>query len=182
MENVRPSFCPSIPGLSSFQELNLRTYVHDKYGRPGVWFFTLDCNQWLAVKLARAFFHLDYNHAKMSARFDSDKIIFKATRKGDGTEQVFGYPNELQTQQIARPGSLDFFLLERYRLFSQRNNGNCYEGLVHHTPYLYQHLPIEQQSTRLFSLCGFDEPNLPPISSIVADRVSVEVYPLTKID
>ena len=99
MEKVRPSFCPTIPGLSWFQELNLRTYVHDKYGRPGVWFFTLDCNQWLAVKLARAYFHLDYNHAKMSARFDSDEIIFRATRKGDGTEQVFGYPNELQTQQ-----------------------------------------------------------------------------------
>ncbi len=181
MEKVRPSFCPSIPRLSWFQELNLRTYAHDKHGRPGVWFFTLDCNQWLAVKLARTLFHLDYNHAKMSAKMASDKVIYKAIRKGDDIEQVFHYPYTLQAQQIAQPDTLDFFLLERYRLFSQRNNGNLYEGLVHHTPYVYQHLRIQPQPTRLFSLCGFDEPSSAPLSSIAADRVSVKIHPLTRM-
>ena len=67
MDNVRPSFCPTVPGLSWFLELNLRTYVHDENGVPGVWFFALDCDQWLAVKLARGLFHLPYQHASMES-------------------------------------------------------------------------------------------------------------------
>ena len=42
MRGVRPRFLPAVPGLSSFPELNLRTYVVDKRGRPGVWFYSLD--------------------------------------------------------------------------------------------------------------------------------------------
>lgn len=183
MEKVRPAFCPCVPGLSWFQELNLRTYVHDKHGRPGVWFFTLECNQWLAVKIARLLFHLPYNHAKMSSELDSGELIYQSTRKGDDNqlaEQEFRYPNELNTREEAEVGTLDFFLLERYRLFSQRKNGTIYEGLVHHPPYQYQHIEKKLENTRLFSLCGFTEPKTPPISSIVAATVTVNIHPLKK--
>ena len=36
-------------------ELNLRTYVYDRAGVPGVWFYSLDANQPLAVGIARRF-------------------------------------------------------------------------------------------------------------------------------
>ncbi|MBV8901140.1 MAG: DUF2071 domain-containing protein, partial [Verrucomicrobia bacterium] len=42
MRGVRPRFCPSVPGISHFLELNLRTYVRDRLGRPGIWFYSLD--------------------------------------------------------------------------------------------------------------------------------------------
>ena len=29
--------------------------MHDRSGVPGVWFYSLDANQWLAVKIARRF-------------------------------------------------------------------------------------------------------------------------------
>src|SRR5689334_21931376 len=35
---------PPIPGLDSFNEINVRTYVHHK-GKPGVWFFSLDASK-----------------------------------------------------------------------------------------------------------------------------------------
>jgi len=180
MEKIRPVYCPTVPGISWFQELNLRTYVHDKYGRPGVWFFTLDCNQWLAVKIARSLFHLPYNHAKMSFNVKSEQLVYKSKRKGDDVEQVFQYPNELTSQLEAKVGSLDFFLLERYRLFSQRKNGSIYEGLVHHQPYQYQHIDKTPQTTRLFSLCDFPEQNTLPDSAIIAATVSVNIHPLKK--
>ena len=60
MKDIRPRFCPCIPGISNFLEMNLRTYVFDSTGRPGVWFYSLDANQWLAVRIARRFFHLPY--------------------------------------------------------------------------------------------------------------------------
>jgi uncharacterized protein len=180
MEKIRPSYCPSVPGLSWFQELNLRTYVYDKHGRPGVWFFTLDCNQWLAVKIARNLFHLPYNHAKMTSELLSDQLVYTSKRSGDSINQVFLYPQNLTTQQVAKLGSLEFFLLERYRLFSQRKNGSIYEGRVHHQPYQYQHLDRTPQPTRLFSLCNFTEPETPPMSAIIAATVSVNIHPLKR--
>lgn len=36
MRNIRPRFLPAVPGISNFMELNLRTYVYDRSGVPGV--------------------------------------------------------------------------------------------------------------------------------------------------
>src|SRR2546423_6570111 len=67
MTSVRPVGIPALPWLSYFQELNVRTYVYDKSGAAGVWFYSLDCNQPAAVLAARSLLGLPYFHAKMSA-------------------------------------------------------------------------------------------------------------------
>ena len=69
-EEIRPRGLPAVPWLSAFPELNVRTYVHDREGRPGVWFYSLDAARWLAVKFARAAFHLPYHHAAMPVSRD----------------------------------------------------------------------------------------------------------------
>jgi len=53
MSDVAFRFCPPIPGLSRFLELNVRTYVTVD-GKPGVWFFSLDAASRIAVRAARA--------------------------------------------------------------------------------------------------------------------------------
>ncbi|MEL7087674.1 MAG: DUF2071 domain-containing protein [Planctomycetota bacterium] len=68
MDKVRPRFCPPVPGVSWFGELNLRTYVVGPDGRPGVWFYSLDAHQRLAVWLARKFFSLPYYYARIEQR------------------------------------------------------------------------------------------------------------------
>src|SRR5438093_9555315 len=40
---LRPRGIPAVPGLSSFAETNVRTYV-TRDGKPGVWFFSLDAS------------------------------------------------------------------------------------------------------------------------------------------
>ena len=65
MNAVRPAGLPALPWLSYFRELNVRTYVRDADGEPGVWFFSLDCDRAPAVALARAWFGLPYEHATM---------------------------------------------------------------------------------------------------------------------
>ena len=180
MDNVRPSFCPTVPGLSWFLELNLRTYVHDENGVPGVWFFALDCNQWLAVKLARGLFHLPYQHASMESYQHEGTLNYISRRKGCEQSQIFKYPAELSHSKTAEVGSLEFFLLERYRLFSVGANGSIYSGLVHHSPYQFHEIDITDYSTRLFSLCGFDEPSTPPVSSLIAETAHVQIHPLNK--
>ena len=87
MRNIRPRFLPAVPGISHFMEMNLRTYVHDRTGVPGVWFYSLDANQWLAVEIARRFFHLPYEHAAMKSSRRSrgvDVTIFPLERVGNG--------------------------------------------------------------------------------------------------
>jgi len=180
MDNVRPSYCPAIPGISWFQELNLRTYVHNEHGVPGVWFFSLDCNQWLAVKIARACFHLPYQHAQMESYQHDGTLNYISLRKGCNQSQIFKYPAELSHSETSEIGSLEFFLLERYRLFSVGKNGSIYSGLVHHKPYQFQQVEITDYSTRLFSLCGFEEPATPPVSSLIAETVNVNIHPLKK--
>jgi uncharacterized protein YqjF (DUF2071 family) len=57
MSGVRPRFLPSVPWLSNFLELNVCTYVTTE-GKPSIWFFRLDAQNAVAVRLARAAFRL----------------------------------------------------------------------------------------------------------------------------
>jgi uncharacterized protein len=122
MERVRPRFLPPVPGLSWFQELNVRTYVHDEKGTPGVWFFSLDCDQSMAVRIARKFFGLPYFDAHMSVHRQSERIHYQCQRLGVTSPSVFDYEIDVATF-TAEPGSLDFFLAERYILFAQTPRG-----------------------------------------------------------
>ena len=65
MNRIRPSCLPPVPWLSWFLELNVRTYVHDDEGNPGVWFHSLDTNRWPAYKLARTRLKLPYVHSSI---------------------------------------------------------------------------------------------------------------------
>jgi len=60
---------PPLPGVSSFPELNVRTYV-TRDDKPGVWFFSLDADSRLAVEAARRLYKLPYFRAAMSVTAD----------------------------------------------------------------------------------------------------------------
>lgn len=177
MRGIRPRFCPPVPGISNFLELNLRTYVHDEQGRPGVWFYSLDCNQWLAVWTARTFFHLPYQNARMSAQLSDGCIDYRCQRIGVPAESRFRYRISAESQ-TAEPGSLAFFLAERYLLFSQTPRGiRC--GQVHHAPYPLAETRLEAWDVQPLMQAGFTNPMRPPDHVIGSSGVNVSVYPLT---
>jgi uncharacterized protein YqjF (DUF2071 family) len=177
MRAVRPVWSPPIPGLSNFLELNLRTYVRDSNGRPGVWFFSLDANQLLAIWAGRRFFSLAYVQAKMRARTTPDMWIeYESSRAGVSLEYRYrpsGAPFE------AKPGSLEFFLIERYRLFAFRR-GSLLSGRVYHEPYQLRAVSVDRADTGLFSLNGLSIPNGKPEHQIFASGVDVSVYSLER--
>jgi len=177
MRAIRPRFCPAVPGISDFLEMNVRTYVHDEQGRPGVWFYSLDCNQPLAVWTARTFFHLPYQHARMQAAINGDEIDYTCQRRGEANASRFRYHLQPQTH-LAEPGSLEFFLAERYLLFSKSPRGiRC--GQVHHTPYPLANVNLETWNSEPLLQAGFADPKRPPDHVIGSPRVNVHVYPLT---
>lgn len=206
MCNIRPRYFPGVGPVSNFLEMNVRTYVHDERGIPGVWFYSLDCNQPLAVRVARAFFHLPYFDAKMRALPPSvthrpfrvsdyskgpgpeKEITYDCSRKRDSRTRSgtsFRYSGK-GNPQPSEPGTLNYFLAERYALFSaNRKTGQLYSGQVHHSPY-----PLEEAELKFFSCeetieqAGFDTPELleqPPCSALFSSGVSVRVYPLEKL-
>ena len=181
MERVRPVMLPPVPLLSWFLELNVRTYVHDAEGRPGVWFFSLDCDQPLAVELARRAFHLPYQHASMRLVRSGNQIDFTSRRKTPGEgDSLFRYAKPTKGRP-AEEGSLEWFLVERYLLFSAGPDGQLFSGRVHHAPYRISQAHCDHWSTAPLRLTGFAEPQPPPPSMLVAEPVEVTIYPLKRV-
>ena len=173
MQKVRPRFFPALPWLSNFMELNVRCYVYDHRGRPGVWFFSLDCNQPIAVEIARKLFHLPYEHSVMRTK----RELYTCRRKGQHELAKYDFSDHGHTQQ-AQVDSLEFFLLERYLLFSQSSTGKIRVGQVHHQPYQFSKLPIQQIDTTPLSWNHFEiEGN--PSSLLNAPGLDVEIFALT---
>jgi uncharacterized protein YqjF (DUF2071 family) len=182
MRNIRPRNIPAIPGISNFMELNLRTYVHDRAGVPGVWFYSLDANQRLAVAIARRFFHLPYRPARMEWSRSQDGAIRYQSRlhgaAGDQTASLFHYAPGAPLPEPA-PESLEFFLVERYRLFSMAPGG-LRIGAVAHQPYPLTASTLTAWDEGLLPLGGFSPTGRPPDHVVMSAGVDVEVFPLQR--
>ena len=143
MECVRPWWSPPVPGLSWFLETNVRTYVVDERGMAGVWFFSLDANNWMAVNVARSFWHLPYFLADITLQVHSSrKIARPESIQYTGVRKEFPAAEyEVKVDlpdlepQPAEPETLDHFLVERYLLFAMDHKQRLRTGRVHHAPY-----------------------------------------------
>ncbi len=178
MEQVRPSLLPPVPGISWFMELNVRTYVHDDAGNPGVWFLSLDCNQPLAVEIARRAFHLPYEHAQMKAGRARGRICYECRREGCARDAVFAYNAAGDDARPAAEDSLEWFLVERYLLFSADQHGSLHRGRVHHAPYRILEAECAKWSAEPMRWNGFAVPEQAPDSILAAKTVDVRVFPL----
>jgi len=175
MRDVRPVGLPAIGPVSNFLELNVRTYVHDAHGVPGVWFYSLDCDQALAVLIAQVFFGLPYRHAKMQADFGSVSD-YRSIRHGTSIEARYVWQAQ-GPARIAEPESLEFFLLERYHLYSMRG-GRLFRGTVAHAPYEFRHAGVERLSVVPAELAGFRDMEDQPRHVCHADGVAVRILGL----
>jgi len=137
MENVTPRFVPPLPGLHAFPEMNLRTYVITD-GKPGVWFFSLDAGQKLAVRAGRRFFHLPYFDASFDVRVNGS-VSYKAVRTHRGAPPAEFHAVYRPVGEVYRSaGGLDGWLTERYCLYSADGAGKVYRGEIDHQPWPLQ--------------------------------------------
>ncbi|MBV9031955.1 MAG: DUF2071 domain-containing protein [Pseudonocardiales bacterium] len=74
-----PGF-PAIPGLSTFPETNVRTYVVDRNGRDGLWFLSLDASGLATVLGARASLGVPYHWAAMTVEANST-VTYRSRRR-----------------------------------------------------------------------------------------------------
>jgi uncharacterized protein YqjF (DUF2071 family) len=173
MSGVRPRFLPDLPGLSAFPELNVRTYV-TKGGIPGVWFFSLDAANPLAVRGARRFFHLPYFDAKMNLIHADREYAYYSRRTHHGAapaefEAVYA-PTGASYRAIA--GSLDDWLTARYCFYSADDEGSIFRCNVHHKPWRLQPARASILRNTMTDPIGLKLPDIPPLLHF-AERTEV---------
>lgn len=174
MNAVRPAFLPALPWLSYFNELNVRTYVRDASGEPGVWFFSLDCDRAPAVAIARAGFGLPYEHAGMSF---GPGLTQSCRRQGQKDTARYAW-SAAGAAQVATPGSLTFHLAERYHFFSTKG-GRLVRGQVHHAPYELSPAETAAWSDLPLRWDGFDVGGRAPDLAHCCQGVAIEAFSLT---
>ena len=136
MSGVAPRWVPDIPWMSSFPELNVRTYVTVD-GNPGVWFFTLDATNPIAVRAARMLFHLNYVDAKIDIELAENWHRYNSVR----TDRHHP-PAELRVDYrpigdsfLAEPGTLEDWLTARYCLYAAAPDGRLFCGEIDHAAW-----------------------------------------------
>ncbi|WP_149495213.1 YqjF family protein [Roseiconus lacunae] len=180
MSGVAPRFCPPLPGLSRFLELNVRTYVTVD-GKPGVWFFSLDAESRLAVRSARATFNLPYMDARMSLkRRDEGMIDYQSNRthRGESAAKYDASYSATDEFRVAEPGSLEHWLTARYCLYSASRRGQVYRGEIDHPPWRLAPAFYDERANTMGEGFGFHfkgEPHL-----LMAQPVDVQAWLVAK--
>ena len=182
MRDIGPGFAPV--GLS-FRELNLRTYVRetdaslrdagrsnddsdetdeapDGTGGRGVYFFNLDADDRLGVRIARSLFRLPYYRAEMEHSRRGDRVAFRSQRPDGSARFAAAYGPDGEIFQ-PEPGSRSAFLTERYRFYAADGGGRLWYGDIDHPPCELAPGRVEFVENDLFAVNGFDHPEGSPI-------------------
>lgn len=163
MSDVAPRFVPALPWMSAFPELNVRTYVSIG-GKPGVWFFSLDATNPVAVRVARTGFHLAYRDAKMSI-FEKEgwyEYSSHRTCKADQPAANFvGKYRPVDEVFLAQPGTIEHWLTARYCLYTTDRKGRLLRGEIDHPPWPLQHAKLEIEENSMLSWLGLDSTGQP---------------------
>jgi len=169
-------------GVSNFHELNVRTYVHVRGERPGVWFFSLDAASSIAVIAARAGWRLPYHRATMELTIDGDEVRYASRRRWPGPKPADFEARYRIGEPLgeAAPGTLEHFFAERYLLFVDTGAG-LEMGQVHHRPYPLQRAEVISASETMVTAAGLPAPEGAPLV-LYSPGVDVDVYALAGVD
>jgi uncharacterized protein len=138
-----------IPGISSFLEVNVRTYVCGADGKPGIWFFSLDVSNRIAVEAARRVYKLPVFHARMSTERGDDWTEVECARLDERGRVFSGRYRPEGASFRAQSGSLEEFLVDRYCLYATNERGILERAEIHHAPWELQHVATELDLTTI---------------------------------
>ena len=174
MSHIHARGLPAIPGLSSFPELNVRTYVTFG-GKPGVYFFSLDAASLPAVWAARTFYHLPYFHAQMSCTSSGDSVNYSSRRYESEADLRATYC-PVGPVALRQRGSLEHWFSERYCLYTI-HSGRVLHAEIHHLPWPLQDAEASFEVNTMASASGIVLPGVPPILHF-AKKLDVLIWPV----
>ena len=180
MWGVRPYLTPPVPGLNAFHELNVRTYVHYD-GVPGVLFLSMEINSSVAKWGGRQFFFLPYYNAEMSLVEDQRTITYNSRRTSTDPpaasfEAVWSHGEPLPQTE---PDSLEFFLTERYCLYTELKE-QLYRCRIFHEPWPLRSAKLSAHRSDVVEALGLPTPAGEPLLHY-AEELKVDIWPLHRV-
>lgn len=172
---VRPPVGPAIPGVTTFPETNVRTYVMGPNGSPGVWFFSLDAANLPAVTVARLAYGLPYYHARMQVSRHRHAVTYRSARRAGGPPEP-GHQIEVVPKGPIPPKELtefDHYLTARFRLWSVNRNLTIMSD-AEHPPWVLRRAEVTVLEQNLVEQAGLPSLEKAPIVHY-SDGVDVRI-------
>lgn len=181
MTNVSVRGLPALPWISEFPELNVRTYVRVG-SRSGVYFFSLDASSALAVKAARALFCLPYYTASMEVRVEGKGVQYTSRRTHRGARPAELRASYQPSGKVFRPeaGSLEYFLTERYCLYTLDRSSRLRTVDIHHPPWPLQDATAFFEVNTMADAAEIQLPDSTPVLHF-AKRQDMVAWPLATV-
>lgn len=165
LDDITLTRAPAVPWLSRFHETNVRTYVRDRHGTRGVWFFSLDAARLAAVIGARVSYALPYFWAKMSVRRHAGQVEYASVRR-HGPPGATGIVVE-PGPAIETQSELETFLSARWRLYAYRRR-QLLRADVEHPRWPLQRAHVHKLEESLLTAAGLPRPVGEPLAHFSA--------------
>ncbi len=154
----------SVPWVSDFCETNVRTYVRDRDGRTGIWFFSLDAARAGAVAVARTTYRLPYFWSAMRLTAAGPRISYSCHRRLPGPR---GVSSRVKVFVAGRYGSdeltqRDHFLTARWILFSVTGHRHRF-ARAQHQPWPLFRAQVADLDDGLIAAAGLPSPQGEPL-------------------
>jgi uncharacterized protein len=175
-----PAAAPALPWLSTFAEVNVRTYVRGPDGRTGIWFLSLEAARLLPVATARSWYRLPYNWARTRIRRVGRTEVYESRRRWPG-------PRAASMVAVVEPGTpvgrhetpLERFLTCRFGLWSPAGPGLAYTSVAH-PPWPLRRARLLDLTEDLLEAAGLPRPEASPIVHY-SEGVDVRFGPRTLV-
>ena len=159
MKDFRLGPLPAVPGVSTFPETNVRTYVRGPDGRDGLWFLSLEADSVPTVLGASSLYGVPYRFADMSVE-EGDVVRYRSRRRdrpdvGHDISVRPGGPCEA-------PSDLDHWLTGRWRAYSSLA-GRLATVPVQHQPWPLWEAAVVNLDESLLTAVGLPEPDDAPL-------------------
>ena len=150
--------------MSTFPELNVRTYVNID-GKPGVYFFSLDAANRIAVETARRWFHLPYLNAHMQTRAEGETIHYSSTRTDErgSPAELRGWFKPIGPVFRSQPGTFEHWVTERYCLYTADGQGKVSRADILHEPWPLQAAEADFETQTMLSSHSITPHDQPPL-------------------
>jgi uncharacterized protein YqjF (DUF2071 family) len=163
------------PGASGIQLLTVRTYVRDRAGVPGIWFYSIDCNAVWNSLVTRFWFGFPFHAAEMTAT-NGSALGFCSRRLGGGDWAHYRY-QPIGPEREAPAASLEFFLLERYCLYSRRTPASRLRRVqLRRLPCRFRQVDLNAWSLLPAKLAGLEMLRCRPDLAWAVNGLDVKVY------
>lgn len=182
MSAVRMRGLPPIPGTSAFAELNVRTYV-TVGDKPGVYFFSLDAANRLAVMAARRLLSLPYYNARMQTKNSGavyDYVSHRTDKRGAPAAFEGAYASTSQPFN-SKPRTIEHWLTERYCLYCADKGRKIWRGEIHHAPWTLQSAEADFRVNTMAEVQGITVMNTTPLLHF-SKRQDVLVWPFSRVE